>query len=91
MILIKICNNKIDHDTITFENYYKDFLKNNIINYNIDYIKIQKFYIRALLKKNQPTDINSIKNIFRKKYKKNTKLNNLEIYHENKKNKKTLK
>ena len=68
-ILTKICNNKIAHNTITFEKYYKDFLKNTLINYNIDYLKIQNFYIRALIKSNQCTDINSIKNIFRNKKK----------------------
>ena len=47
-ILTKKCNNKIAHDTITFENYYKDFLNNNLINYNIDCIRIQKFLLELL-------------------------------------------
>ena len=44
--------------------------------------KDSKIFIRAVIKSNQGTDINSIKNIFRNKYNKNTKLTNLEIYHE---------
>ena len=76
------CDEKIAHDTITFDKFYNDFLNNNIKNYNIEYIKIQKFYIRALIKSNQSTDINSIKNIFRNKFNTNIKLSNIQINHE---------
>ena len=76
------CDEKISHDTITFDKFYNDFLNNNIKNYNIEYIKIQKFYIRALIKSNQSTDINSIKNIFRNKFNTNIKLSNIQINHE---------
>ena len=47
------CNKEIKHDTANFNQFYNDFLSDNLIKYNLKYKKFQKFYIRSLFKSNQ--------------------------------------
>lgn len=66
--ILNICLNNVKHDTCTFENFFSLFQNNNLTNVNINLIKMQKFYVRALLKSGQTNNIANIKTNFKAKF-----------------------
>ena len=48
----------------------------------MEYIKLQKYYVRCLFKTNEANDINNVKSIFKNKFNISLKLTNQEIYYE---------
>ena len=63
--ITKLCNIKVTHDTITYEQFYKDFKNNKTLDkLNMKNIKIQKFYVRALFQSGKVTNTENVKNIF---------------------------
>lgn len=41
LYIINICDNNVIHDTCFFETFYDNYLKDNLINYNMTYINFQ--------------------------------------------------
>ena len=76
------CSENIKHDTSKFEKFYEDYNKNNLKNYNMNYEKIQKFYVRSLFKANECIDINTIHSNFKNSFNVPLKLTNHQIYNE---------
>ena len=67
-LLINECISKINHDTIKYETFYKYFLDKDFHLFNMEYIKLQKYYVRCLFKTNEANDINNVKSIFKNKF-----------------------
>jgi len=67
-IIYKECLNNIKHDTCNFDLFYDKFKNEQLSEFNMNYIKIQRYYIQALLKSNQANDISSIKSILKNKF-----------------------
>ena len=82
LIIKNECLNKIKHDTITFDKFLIDFQNDNTNFYNMKMIKIQKFYVRYLFKTNQSNNTETIKSIFKNKYKFPIDLSNTQINYE---------
>ena len=55
--IIRFCDNNIDHDTCTFNEYYRDFLDKKTSEYDMLKIKFQKFFVRAIYKANLSNNI----------------------------------
>ena len=86
LTLVHACKGIIIHDTVTFDLFYKDFIKINLEKYNMNYKKFKKFYIRALFKSNQCQNNINVEIIFKNKFNKfnkNLELSNNEICKEN--------
>ena len=48
MILTSNCDKKVEHDIISFEQFKKDYKKNNLHDYNMKFKKYQEFFIKCL-------------------------------------------
>ena len=82
LIIKNECLNKIEHDTITFDKFLIVFQNYNTNFYNMKLIKRQKFYVGYLFKTNQSNNTETIKYIFKNKYKFPIDLSNTQINYE---------
>ena len=67
-VIYNECLNNIKHDTYNFDLFYEKFLNEQFNEFNMNYIKFQRYYVQALIKTNQANDISSIKSIFKNKF-----------------------
>jgi len=58
--ILKECDINIIQNTSNFEIFYKDYLENNLIKYNMQIKKFQKYYVISLYKSNISNNINNI-------------------------------
>ena len=80
--VINKCDIKIIHDTIKYEDFYNDYIENNLNKYNMEILKFQKYYIRSLYKSNDNIEITNIKSNFRNRFNIKLKLTKEDIYKE---------
>ena len=45
--MTQVCDKKIVHDTLNFEDFYKDYKDNKIDKYNMTFRKYQEYYVKA--------------------------------------------
>ena len=82
MYILKECDINIIHNTSNFEIFYKDYFENNLIKYNMQIKKFQKYYVRSLYFLDISNDINNIITNFKIKFNFNINLTKNEIYKE---------
>ena len=78
-ILTNICDTKIEHDIIKFDNFFKDYKDNNLKKYNMEYRKYQEYFVKCCFKNNDIIQNIDIYKRFKEKFNLDINLTNNEI------------
>ena len=79
MILTSNCDKKVEHDIISFEQFKKDYKKNNLHDYNMKFKKYQEFFIKCLFINNDIIQNVECYKKFKDQFNLDLQLNNKEI------------
>ena len=67
---------------LKFETFYENYMNGNLISYNLNLKKFQKYFVRAIYKTNEENDNNNIKTKFKNRFNIRLILTNKEMYKE---------